>query len=333
MLPALVTAAGGGWVTQMQSKYGATAKHAADIWAGDMSDTDSQVYKTIGYYWHAPQDVDSNRGLGGGIQWAWDDSLCTGTRAGKDFLHEHATLEEQFREGKLFVDCTDIKAAMHRAFKVWEDMHQHIKFVDVTEECRSLYGRVQSNCSLLELFITSRDSYDTAEDVGKPYPFGRGSKGFPLPDPLTGESLADEVTGFATDDDGRVKDRAAAPGDGSFGRRLLSPDAPQTISDRISSALSSLVDALSPHPGRRAAGTSTSRTFWERISDARSPRSSPQSPREMRRRLEESDVELTRTATAAASATQYGRYAKDLRSTNGHVQRRANNESIVAMET
>ena len=64
MLPALVTAAGGGWVTQMQSKYGATAKHAADIWAGDMSDTDSQVYKTIGYYWHAPQDVDSNRGLG-----------------------------------------------------------------------------------------------------------------------------------------------------------------------------------------------------------------------------------------------------------------------------
>ena len=105
-----------------------------------------------------------------------------------------------------------------------------------------------------------------------------------------------------------TKDRAAAPGDGSFGRRLLSPDAPQTISDRISSVLSSLVDALSPQPGRRAAGTSTSRTFWERISDARSPRSSPQSPREMRRRLEESDVELTRTATAAPSATQYGRY-------------------------
>ena len=60
MLPALVTAAGGGWVTQMQSKYGVTAKHAADIWAGDVSDTDSQVYKTIGYYWHAPQDVDSH---------------------------------------------------------------------------------------------------------------------------------------------------------------------------------------------------------------------------------------------------------------------------------
>ena len=64
MLPALVVAAGGGWVTQMQSKYGATAAHAAKIWAGNLSDTDSQVFKTIGYYWHAPEDVDSNRGLG-----------------------------------------------------------------------------------------------------------------------------------------------------------------------------------------------------------------------------------------------------------------------------
>ena len=35
--------------------------------------------------------------------------------------------------------------------QVWEDMHQHISFVDVTEECRRLYGRVQSNCSLLEV--------------------------------------------------------------------------------------------------------------------------------------------------------------------------------------
>ena len=64
MLPALVVAAGAGWVTQMQSKYGATAAHAAEIWAGNLSDTDSQVFKTIGYYWHAPEDVDSNRGLG-----------------------------------------------------------------------------------------------------------------------------------------------------------------------------------------------------------------------------------------------------------------------------
>ena len=35
-----------------------------------------------------------------------------------------------------------------------------------------------------------------AVDVGKPYPFGKGSQGFPRPDPQTGESLADVVTGF-----------------------------------------------------------------------------------------------------------------------------------------
>jgi hypothetical protein len=38
---------------------------------------------------------------------------------------------------------------------VWEDVNQHIRFVDVTEECRSLYGRVQSNCSLLEVGYTT----------------------------------------------------------------------------------------------------------------------------------------------------------------------------------
>ena len=38
---------------------------------------------------------------------------------------------------------------------MWEDVNQHIRFVDVTEECRSLYGRVQSNCSLLEVCCNS----------------------------------------------------------------------------------------------------------------------------------------------------------------------------------
>ena len=40
-----------------------------------------------------------------------------------------------------------------RTLQVWEDLNQHIKFIDVTEECRRLYGRVQSNCSLLEVWV------------------------------------------------------------------------------------------------------------------------------------------------------------------------------------
>ena len=115
-------------------------------------------------------------------------------------------------------------------------------------------------------------------DVGKPYPFGKGSQGFPLPDPRTGGSLADAVTGFATNGDGRVKDWTHA--------RRLSPsdDASQTISGRISDILSRLADAISLAP--RGGETSSRR-----------------SPRERRRNLED-----TETSTAAASATQYGRY-------------------------
>lgn len=34
------------------------------MWAGEVNDTASHVYSTMGYYWHAPRDFDSNRGLG-----------------------------------------------------------------------------------------------------------------------------------------------------------------------------------------------------------------------------------------------------------------------------
>lgn len=53
-----------GWVTQMQSKFGVQTSHASDIWAGNLNDSSSQIYSTMGYYWHAPQNADSNRGLG-----------------------------------------------------------------------------------------------------------------------------------------------------------------------------------------------------------------------------------------------------------------------------
>ena len=147
MIAALIVtgcAAVAGWVTQMQSKFGVQASHAADIWASDLNEKHSQIYSTMGYYWHAPQDFNSNRGLGGGIQWAWDDSLCKQTRG--DQRAAASTLEDQFKEDFFFasfISCTDIKASLHRAFQVWEDMHQHIQFVDVTEECRRLHGRVQ----------------------------------------------------------------------------------------------------------------------------------------------------------------------------------------------
>ena len=103
MSPALLMASGvGGWVTKMQARaaaalnlsrqssplaltltlpdpspspvycrpnpnqalYGVKASEAARVWAGEVDDTASHVYSTMGYYWHAPVDFDSNRGLG-----------------------------------------------------------------------------------------------------------------------------------------------------------------------------------------------------------------------------------------------------------------------------
>ena len=101
MSPALLMASGvGGWVTKMQARaaaalnlsrqssplaltltlpdpspspvcspnpnqalYGVKASEAARVWAGEVNDTAS-AYSTMGYYWHAPVDFDSNRGLG-----------------------------------------------------------------------------------------------------------------------------------------------------------------------------------------------------------------------------------------------------------------------------
>ena len=44
----VVLLAGGGWVTKMQSLYGVQASEAARVWAGDVNDTRSHVYNTMG---------------------------------------------------------------------------------------------------------------------------------------------------------------------------------------------------------------------------------------------------------------------------------------------
>ena len=51
------------WITQMQSKYGVQTSNVANVWDGNAS-SDFNAFNTMGYYWHWPQDADSNRGLG-----------------------------------------------------------------------------------------------------------------------------------------------------------------------------------------------------------------------------------------------------------------------------
>ena len=80
------------------------------------------------------------------ITWAWSDDLCP-------------KLEPLFKESLFFyalVDCHDLKAAMHRAFDSWAANHRLISFVDVTEECRRLHGKVAQDCSIAEVWIEAR---------------------------------------------------------------------------------------------------------------------------------------------------------------------------------
>ena len=113
--------------------------------------------KTLGYYWHYPALTDDNRGLGGGISWAFDDELCVKNDAYGSRKKFEDTFKEDFFFAK-FVTCVDIRASLHRAFKTWTDVQPQLRFVDVTEECRRIHGAVHSNCSLVELFITHRDN-------------------------------------------------------------------------------------------------------------------------------------------------------------------------------
>jgi hypothetical protein len=149
-----------GWITSSQlNNNGANIKHIAGMFNGDFNQRQAAELKlkTLGYYWHQPEDVSDNRGLGGGIAWAFDDTMC---KDGEASYIGNGVFEDQFKEDLFFapfVTCISIRASLHRAFKTWTDVHPLIRFVDVTEECRRLYGAVYSNCSLVELFITHRN--------------------------------------------------------------------------------------------------------------------------------------------------------------------------------
>ena len=173
-----------GWVTQSQSKYGVRPQDAASAFRGGGRPS-SDPHTNIGYYWHAPVDRADTRGLGGGIAWAWDDALCQegGWLSPEQEAHfkgrgdssPSGRLEDQFSEDFFFFDfvtCISIRAAMHRAFQTWANVHPDISFIDVSEECRRLHGEVRSNCSIVEVFVTGRTNEGHGPTDGYPWPFG-----------------------------------------------------------------------------------------------------------------------------------------------------------------
>jgi hypothetical protein len=159
-----LTSATIGWITSSQLNDGARPKDIAEMFNDKGAQTrpegiaqSTEYRSSLGYYWHQPEKVWDNRGLGGGIAWAFDDTMCND---GQTKRIGNGVFEDQFRENLFFtpfVTCISIRASLHRAFNTWTAAHPLIYFVDVTEECRRLYGAVFSNCSLVELFISHRD--------------------------------------------------------------------------------------------------------------------------------------------------------------------------------
>ena len=306
-----------GWVTQVQSKYGVKPEMVAKMFNGSQDKpTTENVYDTLGYYWHHPVLADDNRGLGGGIAWAFDDELCNTN----DAYGPNKKFEDTFREDFFFasfVTCTDIRASLHRAFKTWTDVQPQIRFVDVTEECRRLYGGVYSNCSLVEVFVTHRDnqgvipgkmSYmggteDAPKEVGHPKPWPRDTKSSHYPG-------------------------------GSFVKGVA--ERPDLTPDGLSAC--SVVGTI-PVGGDNPTALCNGDNKWsggrEKVdADADDAKNAADDYR--RRKLEEreaADEWEAYAGVAAASALQYGRYASDLRSTNGKTQRWSNGVPRQVIET
>lgn len=354
-LLALVLAGGSvGWVTQMQSKFGATPGNIAKMFDGTAPATVYEdVYSALGYYWHFPTLADDNRGLGGGITWAWDDTLC---KTDDDAYIGSGKLEDQFKEDFFFarfVTCVDMRAAMHRAFTTWSDAHPLLNFIDVTEECRRVYGAVHSNCSMAEIFITHRDStgISTSQFDGikhpKPWPRPDGSEPYPYGKVVDNKFVegADNVmkcrvvgaipyipSGWGEAIDGAACKAASAglqgmadvanTGLASIGFAPAANALTATTQKRVNAAGSeiTLPDAINSLPNwgsarRRALGVDPADDDLDLTVDE-GVFASPG------RRLQDGfDIGANiGGGTAAASATQYGRYAQDLRSTNGMTQ-------------
>ena len=284
-----------GWVTQMQSKYGVRPETIARMFNGTQDTKLTSSYETLGYYWHHPVLSDDHRGLGGGIAWAFDDDLC---KDDGDSYIGNGVFEDQFKEDFFFapfVTCVDIRASLHRAFKTWTDVHPLIRFVDVTEECRRLYGAVFSNCSLVEVFVTQRNNVGMMAGV-KSYTNVKTQT-------VDGKSVEVETVVqhprpwpyMSVGDTSPVTASTPYPG-GSFEAH---PNAlPEGLTE--CGVVGEIPNSAS---GSQPCDTTTGRR-----------KLTPQ-------QAEEPEITESFAGVAAASATQYGRFATDLRSTNGKVQK------------
>lgn len=132
------------WITTAQQLYGGQIEEwqletRNDTGLGDPTSLAAQ-YLSRGRLWSMPEDSMSTHGLGGGITWAWDPSLCS-------------KLLPLFSECVFnLITCEDIKAALTRGFDSWARNSRYINFHDVTGDCEAL-GQLTPECPLAEVWI------------------------------------------------------------------------------------------------------------------------------------------------------------------------------------
>lgn len=132
-----------GWVTLSQVRFGAQLETIQQQTKGTYTGS-APLIQRLGFVWSLPPVRASAEGLGGGIAWAWDSSLCD-------------ALLPRFHEDLLgfrFVNCQTLQAAVHRGFASWADNHPTISFIDVTDQCEAM-GDLSPSCPLVELWVTS----------------------------------------------------------------------------------------------------------------------------------------------------------------------------------
>lgn len=110
--------------------------------------------------WSLPPEVNSLRGLGGGITFAYDHKICD------DLLP--AMSEAVGLWGMSFVDCDTVFAAIRAAFASWSHNHPLLNFHDVTADCiaenNTKGGPFGRGCSRAEIFLTTTGN-SSAQDA------------------------------------------------------------------------------------------------------------------------------------------------------------------------
>jgi len=115
----------------------------------------------INRLWDFPNDVFAQEGLGGGITYAWDPTLC------EKLL---PLFREEIAVGN-FIDCVSVRAAWSRALYTWSHHHPRIAFTDVSSLCErdgdTSGGPVGSDgCSLAQIWVTTKSTQTGIEAAG-----------------------------------------------------------------------------------------------------------------------------------------------------------------------